>query len=214
MTRRAFLGAVAAATAGASAEPALIVPVHRVTDTRARCTPEQFRRFSSSIWPEAVRDFSRSGIQLQTSETKGEIRRSPGDRPIFVGLTRGAINVVLTDRIPTNWDGGRASAGVSALYQGYHLCVIALSYAHGHQIPFLSTNTCVHELLHVLLGDIFLSRPKWYQTGEREFRIDWYATRLWLLHDGTAIRKSARAHLDRLRSAEAGRLSLDSSARP
>jgi len=83
--------------------------------------------------------------------------------------------------------------------------MVALQYAHGNQVPFLSVNTCLHELLHALLQDIFVSRPKWFQTGGREVRIDWYATRLWLFHDGAAIRESAQAYLDRLRSAGAER---------
>ena len=205
MTRRDFLGAAAITRSLTSAaEPPLIVPILRVMDTRAKCTPEQLQRFSSVIWPEAVRDFARGGIQFQVRDATGEIRSSPGDRPIFVGPDRGVINMVMTDHIPMNWDSGRALAGVTALYQGYHVCVIALSYAHGHQVPFLSVNTCVHELLHALLQDIFVSRPKWFQTGEREFRADWYATRLWLFHDGTAIRQSAQAYLVRLRSSVVG----------
>ena len=97
------------------------------------------------------------------------------------------------------WDNARSLAGVTTLYEGYHVCVIALSYAHGHQVPFVSVNTCVHELLHALLGDIFVSRPKWLESGAREFRIDWYATGLWLFRDGAAIRKSAQAYVARLR---------------
>ena len=83
--------------------------------------------------------------------------------------------------------------------------MVALDYAHGHQIPFLAVNTCVHELLHVLLQDIFEVHPKGLPGYEREFRIDWYATRLWLFHDGAAIRKSAQTYLDRLRSTAAAR---------
>ena len=168
-------------------------------DARAQCPPEQLQAFWWSIWPEAVRDFSRGGIDLQTSDGPGEVRRSPADKPIFVGLRRGVINLVLTDHIPMHWDSGRGLAGVTTIYDGYHVCMVALRYAHGNQIPFLSVNTCVHELLHVLLQDVFVSQPKWFQTGGREFRIDWYATGLWLFHDGTAIRKSAEAYLDRMR---------------
>lgn len=83
--------------------------------------------------------------------------------------------------------------------------MIAIPFAHGNQIPFLSVDTCVHELLHTLFQDIFVSRPKWYQSDGREFRSDWYATRLWLFHDGAAIRESAQACLDRLRSRVAAR---------
>jgi len=45
-----------------------------------------------------------------------------------------------------------------------------------------------------------VTRPGNLQTGERELRADSYATRLWLFHDGAAIRKSAAEYLARLRS--------------
>jgi hypothetical protein len=170
-------------------------------DARAQCPREQLRHFWSGIWPEAVWNFSRGGIGLQTSDGPGEVRRSPGDKPIFIGLRRGVINLVLTDHIPMHWDKGLALAGVTTIYDGYHVCMIALRYAHGNQVPFLSVNTCVHELLHALFQDVFVTRPRWYQTGGRESRIDWYATGLWLFHDGAAIRESAQAYLARLRSA-------------
>ena len=173
-------------------------------DSRAQCTPEQLHHFWWSIWPAAVRDFSRGGIELQTSDGPGEVRRSPGDTPIFIGLRRDAVNLVLTDHIPMKWDTGRALAGVTTIHNGYHVCVVALRYAHGNQIPFLSVNTCVHELLHALLHDVFVSRPRWFQTGGHEFRTDWYATRLWLFHDGAAIRESAQTYLGRLLSGAAG----------
>lgn len=186
------------ATAASAAQVPVIVPVRRVMDTRAKSTAEELWRFSTKIWPEAVRNFGQGGIRLQVSEATGEIRRSPGDRPIFVGLERGAINLVVTDHIPMKWDAGRGWAGVTVQYEGFHLCVIALSHAHGNQIPFVSVNTCVHELLHALLQDIFLGHPRWFQVGEREFRIDWYGTCLWLFHEGAAIRKSAQAYVARL----------------
>ena len=200
MKRRNFLWTATVATvARPRVEPPLIVPVHRVMDRRTQCTPEQLRRFWWSIWPEAVRDFNRGGIQLKCSDARGEIRRSPGGRPIFDGLERGVINLVLTDHIPMNWDNGRALAGATTLHEGYCVCMIALRYAHGNQLPFLSTNTCVHEMLHALLLDILVNRPNWLQSGERESRIDWYATLLWLFQDGAAIRRSAEICLNRLR---------------
>jgi hypothetical protein len=157
-------------------------------NARARCTPEQLHRFWSSIWPEAVRDFSQGGIQLQTSDGPGEVRRSAGDNPIFVGLRHGVINLLLTDHLPMYWDNGSALAGTTTLWDGYAMSMIAISYAHGDRIPFVSVNTCVHELLHALMQDIFVSRPKWYESDGREFRADSYATGLWLFHDGAAIR--------------------------
>ena len=201
MTRRDFLRTAAAIR---SSTPSLLrVPVHRVMDAHARCTPEQFHRFWWAIWPEAVRDFRRGGVELKTTDGPGEVRRSAADNPVFVGLRRGVINLLLTSRLPLYWDNGRSLAGTTTLWDGYAVCMIALSYAHGNQIPFVSVNTCVHELLHVLLQDVFVSHPKWYQTGGREFRIDWYATGLWLFHDGAAIRESAQVYLGRLRAAAA-----------
>ena len=203
VTRRNFI-LTAVAVAGRSGAPArLVVPVHRIMDSRPQCSPEQLHQFWYGIWPEAVRNFGRGGIELQTSDGPGEVRRSPGDMPIFVGLRRGVINLVLTDHIPMKWDNGRAQAGVTTIHDGYHLCLFALQYAHGDQVPFLSTNTCVHELLHALLQDVFVRRPKWYQTGGREFRIDWYATQLGLFHNGAAVRQSAQEYLRRLRSGAA-----------
>ncbi len=202
ITRRHVLWAV---TAGAGVrlppERPLAVPVLRVMDKRTRCTPQELRRFWWSLWPQAARDFAAGGIHLQCRDAQGEIKRSPGGRPIFAGIERGIINLVLTDHIPADWDQGRGLAGVTTVWHGCCLCVIAIRNAHGNQFPFLSVNTCVHELLHALLEDIFVSRPTWYQSGEREWRIDWYATQLWLFGDGAAIRRSAEVCLKRLRSA-------------
>jgi hypothetical protein len=94
-------------------------------------------------------------------------------------------------------DQGRALCGVTLRYRGYHLCVIALDRSHGFQLPLLSVNTCTHELLHVLLLDIFEDRPEGLAGQAREFRIDWYATRLWLFHDGAAIRGMTRNYFSR-----------------
>ncbi|MGA2195914.1 MAG: hypothetical protein ABSH40_11640 [Bryobacteraceae bacterium] len=199
MTRRDFILIAATPAIRSSAPARLPVPVHRILDARAQPRAEQIHHFWWSIWPEAFRDFSRGGIDLQTSDGPGEVRHSPGDRPIFIGLRRGVINLVLTDHLPVYWDNGRALAGVTTLYEGYHVCMVALRYAHGNQIAYLSVNTCVHELLHALLQDIFISRTKWYQFGGREFRADCYATGLWLFHDGAAIRKSGQIYLKRLR---------------
>lgn len=201
MTRRDFVSmAATAAAAPQVSQTELILPVRRVMNSRARLTPELVREFSSSIWPEAARDFKRCGIALLSSEGKGEVKRSPGDRPLFTGLDRGMINVVVTDHIPMSWDHGRALSGVTTRYEGYDLCVVALEYAHGHQIPFFSVNTCVHELLHVLLQDIFVNRPQEMQRSGRELRIDWYATRLWLFRDGGPIRAAAEAYVERVRT--------------
>jgi hypothetical protein len=196
MTRRDFVR-ISTAAASPPATP-LIVPIRRVMDKRAQCTPPQFQRFWQHIWPEAVRDFGRGGILLQTTDAAGEISHTAAGRPVFAGVEHGVLNLVLTDRIPMFWDNGRALAGVTTIVDRYTLCIIAIREAHGDQIPFLAVNTCVHELLHALMQDIFVSRPKWYQAQEREQRIDWYATRMWLFHDGREVRRSARTYLERI----------------
>ena len=169
-------------------------------DKRAKFTDSQLAPFSNVIWPEAVRDFLRGGIHLQSGQGPGEVRRAPSGRPAFKGLAPGAINLVRTDVIPLEWDNGRGLAGVAAQYDGYHVCLVALPRAHGHLIPFVSLNTCVHELLHVLLHDIFERRPKGLEGRGREMRIDWYATRLWLFGEGTEIRRMAAENLRRSRT--------------
>jgi hypothetical protein len=204
VTRRDFLRTPAAAVVPASPPERLRLPLHRVVDARADCPAEQRRLFWSNVWPEAVRTFSRGGIDLDVGDGPGEVRRSPGDRPVFVGLRRGVLNLVVTGHIPMHWDHGRALAGVTTAYHGYHICMVAMRYAYGHRVPFFSVNSCVHEILHALLQDIFDTRSKWYQAGGRELRIDWYATRLWLFREGSAIRNSARQYLDRLRRSQAG----------
>jgi hypothetical protein len=196
MTRRQFLALPAVFSRSASTP--ITVPVRIVIDTKARWTPRQIGRFWSVIWPEAVIDFARCGIRLENSNGTGEVERPPFRQPVLSGLIAGALNLVVTDRIPTEWDNGRALAGVTVLYRGYHVCMVALTEAHGNQIPFLSVNTCVHEILHALLHDIFVSRPGGMRGQAREARIDWYATTLWLFRTGTAIREPARTYLELL----------------
>jgi hypothetical protein len=197
MTRRAFLPLASVGALGKPPETPVVVPVHRLINSRAKLRPRYLRKFSNVIWPETLRDFRKCGIEFQISDDVGEIRRSPGGKPIFLGLRRDAVNLVVTDTIPIHWDGGRALKGVATIVDGCHLCVIALRYAHGHRIPLLSTNTCVHEMLHVFLQDIFVNRPSRLESEERELRIDWYATRLWLFGRDEEVRRSAEGYLRR-----------------
>lgn len=201
MTRRKFLCIAATGTVlPASAAEPVIVPIHQVLDRQAKIAPQLLQDFWSSMWPEAVRDFQSCGIRLQISQTDGRIERPPYRQPVISGLERSAINLVITDRIPMQWDNGRALNGVTTRYRGYHLCMVALNRAQCHKIPLLSVNTCVHELLHALLHDIFESRPNGFAGQAREFRVDLYATWLWLFRGGPAIREAARAYVERLRS--------------
>ncbi len=195
MTRRQFFW-----LAGVPVLPrqTLIVPVRLVDDGQVKWPPGEMERFRSRLWPEAVGDFRRCGIVLQTSLVTGAVHRPPGRQPVIEGLDRAALNVVLTNRIPMEWDSGRALCGVTMRYRGYHLCMIALDRAHGHQVPLLSVNTCTHEILHALLLDIFEARPGGMAGQAREFRVDSWATRLWLFHDGGPIRASARKYIELL----------------
>jgi hypothetical protein len=200
LTRRNFIWTVMMPAAVSRSQALLSIPVHRITDGHGLFPPGTLENFWTNLWPETVRTFGRGGIALQTTDGPGEVRRTAGDRPNFIGLRRGVMNLVITDHIPMLWDNGRALAGVATLYGAYPVCMIALRYAHGNRMPFLAVNTCVHELLHAFMQDIFVARPSWYQSGGREARIDWYATRLWLFHDGAAIRQSAQSYLTRLRA--------------
>jgi hypothetical protein len=188
---------VAALTAAPSP---LVVPVHRILDKRANCTKEQLAGFWKQIWPEAVRNLSRCGIEISATDEVGEIRRSPTSRPIFAGVQRGVINLVLTREIPLAWSRARGLAGTTTIWEGYHVCLIALDHAHGHRIPFIGVNTCLHELLHALMQDVFVTRATSWESRKREARVEWLATRLWLFEDGSGIRESAQSYLQRLRA--------------
>lgn len=201
MTRRGLLFLPAAAPL----QPPVIVPVHYLPDGRAKLNRDQTLLWQR-IWAEAVRDFNAAGVHLKSVLKTGDIRRLASGQPDFTGLQTSVVNLVVTDRIPMEWDKARGLSGVTTLYRGYHLCVVALNHAHTHQIPFLSVNTCVHELLHALLHDIFRSRPGGFSGQSRELQVDAFATRLWLFKDGATIRQSAETYMERLRSEVSGAL--------
>jgi hypothetical protein len=202
VTRRALL--LAPVAAAVAAEAPVTVPVRVVIDKRPKFAAERLR-YWQSIWDQAWGDFARIGVRLEASRVEGEIKRSPGDRPIFVGLDRAALNVVVTDHIPMLWDQGRALRGVAFRYEGYDTVLIALNYAARHQVPFFSINTCEHELLHVLLGDIFENHPGAVKEQFREYRIEAYGSRMWLFHVGRFVRDEARRYVAKRMNGDAGR---------
>lgn len=205
MRRREMLAVLAtagSAWAGTS-PPRLTIPVHRVTNRRVQWKEQELRQFSSAIWDEAARDLARGGIDLRLTTAEGEVKAYPSSRPLFVGLERGKLNVVLTDWLPQDWDAGRAIAGISTVYEGYHVSAISLRYAHGHRIPFLAVNTVLHEVLHFLLLDVFVAKPGMLRAGWREERVDWHATRLWLSGGDAVVRESGQRYLQTLMAAAA-----------
>ena len=194
------LGAAALTPAAlAAATPARVtLPLNRITDTRASISSAVHRNFWYSIWPQAVAAFHRGGVDLACSDTRGAVKFSAADRPIIEGLDRSRLNLILTGNIPMLWDNVRGLAGVTAIYDRADISMIALRRAHGFRIPFMDTNTVVHEILHALLGDIAIRRPSWFQSNQRELRVDAYATRLWLSGDGAAVRQAVLAYTDGL----------------
>lgn len=153
------------------------------------------------LWADALNQLSRCGIQVDTVIGDGGVWRPSQREPIITGLQKGRLNVVVTDQLPVTWDAGRNLCGVTTLYRQYHLCVIALTNAHANQIPFLSVNTCLHEMLHALLGDIFESRPGGVFGEAREARVDYHATSLWLFHADSTVRQYAESYVAILKAA-------------
>jgi len=202
MTRRkAIGGAILVASGPASGATAhLEIPLVRISDKYARSNPAKRAQFLTEIWKEAEQVFAKAGISLRTIDRIGEVLQYPSGRPRFRCLERGIINIVLADCVPLDWDKGRSLAGVSALYEGFCVCVVSLNEAHGNQIPFISVNTVVHELLHVLLQDVFRDRTSVFHGQSSEARVDLHATRLWLFGSDETVRESARVCLERLRS--------------
>jgi hypothetical protein len=202
MTRRKAIGATVAAAAGRASGAAgrLEIPLVRILDKYAQSNSGRRTRFLTEIWKEAEQVFASAGMSLRTVDRVGEVLQYPSGRPRFRCLERGIINVVLTDRVPLDWDKGRSLAGVSAMYEGFCICVISMNEAHGNQIPFISVNTIAHELLHVLLQDVFRDRTSVFHGQSSEARVDLHATRLWLFGRDETVRESTQVCLQRLRS--------------
>ncbi|MCC7234286.1 MAG: hypothetical protein IT163_03230 [Bryobacterales bacterium] len=200
MTRRQWLAAMAAGveTVWAGGAPP-VLPVHQVLDRKAGHERPHERAYWGRIWPQAAGDLAHCGVRMVMTYSEGEVERPPSRTPVIHGLARGRLNLVVTDRIPVEWDGGRGLAGVTTLYRGFHLCMVSVARAHAHWIPFVAVNTCTHEMLHALLLDIFENRPPGFWGQARELRVDAVATRLWLLKDGSAVRGPAREYVKRLR---------------
>ncbi len=198
MTRRQFFSQSLGAAVAWAATPPLIVPVQILIDKRLYDDPGLLRKFWGRLWPEAFRDLASCDIRLQNTTRTVEVWRPDFRQPVVPGVEPRQINLAVTDRIPMEWDGGRALSGVTTLYRGCPLCMVALDRAHGNQVPFLSLNTCLHELLHALLQDVFEPRPPGLPGQVREARVDWYGTRLWLFGDGAVVHRSAGAFLRRV----------------
>jgi len=198
MMRRVFVLGGSAAVAWASSPPPLLLPVRLIVDRAPNFSAPRLEAFRESLWSEAVRSLAGCGIRLDVTWASGEVGRPAFREPIIAALERRALNFVVTDRIPVEWDHSGTMCGLTTLYRGFHLCMVALDHAHGNQLPFLSVNTCLHELLHALLLDIFAARPSEWQRQTHEARVDWYATRLWLLGGAGDLRDSAAIYLRKL----------------
>src|SRR3954447_13347261 len=199
-TRRQFVGLLPATLAAALAPSTVTVPVDILFDKDAHLSDWGVRGFWA-LWAETVRDLGWCGVRLQTRVREAGMWRPPNRQPVISGLGERVLNVVVTNSIPEIWDNGRILRGVTTLYRGHHLCMIAMNFAGRNRVPLVAVNTCTHELLHALMLDIFELRPGGAYGQARELRIDWLATRLWLFHAGAGIRESARMYADRLRSA-------------
>ncbi len=138
LTRRQLLGAMAAGGALTGRAGDLVVPVHQIFDGSTKWNQERLSWFRSRLWPEAEGDLKKCGIRLQVTSATGDVERPAWREPVVKGLQRGVINFVITGRIPILWDRGRGLSGVSSLYRGHHMCMIALIRANMHQAPFIS----------------------------------------------------------------------------
>lgn len=201
LSRRRWLGAaLCAPPLSPSAALSVEVPILELLDIHGLPGKGELQRFRSSVWEEAVRTFRASGVHLRPVTRLGELLRYPSGRPRFLGLERRMLNVVLTATVPLDWDSGRSLSGVTTIYEGYHISVIALKNAHANRVPLLVLNTVVHELLHAFRGDIFVRRTGLLRGEDREAAVDWQATRLWLFGGSSAVQQSARDYVRRLRA--------------
>ena len=194
-TRREFLALVLAARA--APPPLVTVPVDILFDQDAKLGDWAVRHFWA-LWAEAVRDFGWCGVFFRTRVRDAGMWRPPHRQPVISGLGERVLNLVVTNTIPLEWDKTRMVRGITTLYRGHHLCLVAIHQANRHRVPLIGVNTIVHELLHALLLGILEPRPAGVRGHAREARVEWLATRLWLFHSGTGIRESARQYVERL----------------
>ena len=199
MTRRHFLALPAAGAWVGRLEAPVTVPVHVIQDVKA-LRPDSLHDFLWRLWPDTVSEFAHCGVQFRTTFSSGAVERPPYREPVITPLEEHAVNLAVTDRIPSYWDNGRNLSGITKLHRGYHLCVIAMATAHGNAIPLFALNTCVHELLHAIMGDIFETQAGGVARQARESRIDWLATQMWLLHSGGPVRQAAAKYVARLQA--------------
>jgi hypothetical protein len=197
-TRREVLALIPAIVGAAGAPSTVTVPVDILFDKDAGLSDWGVREFWA-LWAESVRDFGWCGVRFQTRVREAGMWRPPNRQPVISGLGAGVLNLVVTKNIPEMWDNGRILRGVTTMYRGHHLCMVAMNFAGWNRAPLIAINTCTHELLHALMGDIFELRPGGVHGQARELRIDWLATRLWLFHSGVGIREAARSYVTRLR---------------
>ena len=78
------------------------------------------------------------------------------------------------------------------------LAVVALKDAYPNRLPFVAVNTMVHELLHVIRGDIFLRRGGLLNGADHEAAVDWQATQLWIQGSLPGIKRSAGTYVQKL----------------
>jgi hypothetical protein len=203
LTRRQFLGTpLAAPVIGCCSTSLIEVPVLRLLDKNAALSSTEIQAFYDTVWDEAARLFQSCEVALRTIEKVGEIRRYPSGRPRFLGLERNMMNVVLTETVPLAWDNGRSLCGLTTIYEGYHLSVLALRNAYPNRLPILAVNTVVHEMLHVLRGDIFVRRAGFLNGADREAAVDWQATQLWLVGGLRGLKEWANRYVQALRNTE------------
>ena len=61
---------------------------------------------------------ARGGVSLRVTDRVGAVLKHPSGKPRFEGLERGVINLVLTDRVPLDWDNGRRGGGGGDDFRG------------------------------------------------------------------------------------------------
>lgn len=174
------------------------LPVVILRDANAKLSGTLLRRFDNSLWPEAAWMYSRAGVWFEVRRGEARMDRPPYREPAITGLQARRINLLLTSRAPHAWDGGRGWSGVSLLYRGRVLCLVALEHANGNLIPWLSLNTVAHELMHAISGDVFAPQPGGFRVVRREAAVDSALTRLWLFGSEPGVRGDAMRLLGRL----------------
>jgi hypothetical protein len=133
--------------------------------------------FRNCLLPEALLDLTKAGVAPIVRWGGGWIERKEADA-LFHGVVPKAVNVFVTPWVPLCWDKGMGLCGLSGIAAGTDTVIVSTANAHRHLVPYLATNTLLHEFGHVLRGDLHRKNTNGWGEQMDELAVDRTVTHL------------------------------------